>query len=241
MKLPLALLLLSTSINAYAEKTFYIMSDPGQNFKDIFYVNTQLPEDWVDWFNNSCSKSYTSTEDIESDTTTLQCVNMSTAPDDFALTIPVLNIYLESSNIDSLSFISAWDINSSLLNLRAVGNTNITSLDGLQEVQSVTSLIIRDNPSLTSLNGLTNIETVMNYMYSPGSTLHIFNNQSLHDISALNNLTNFNASTFYMDDREYSVKLSSTSPICQASPFPIKAANSETPGVQATKSNFCGT
>jgi len=105
------------------------------------------------------------------------------------------NIYTFSSQEQIDLFPGHYPNCSSLGQLTTIMGSDITNLDSLIQITSVTNtLIIEDNPLLTDISGLDNIETI-------GTSLQINNNPLLTEISGFNSLTstielsiNFNSS-----------------------------------------------
>jgi len=65
-------------------------------------------------------------------------------------------------------------------------SSNISSLQGLRNLTSVTSILIKDNPGLTNLSGIENLEIAT-------GTVSIDSNLNLTDVSALNKLSSVNS------------------------------------------------
>jgi hypothetical protein len=109
--------------------------------------------------------------------------------DNFSLAFPACHalqgdVYINGNditNLDGLSQINAIDGGLFIgVYSSDQGNPLLTSLIGLQNLESVTNLRIRHNPSLSELTGLENIESL--------SYLDIYQNEALSDLTGLSGL-----------------------------------------------------
>ena len=89
--------------------------------------------------------------------------------------------YFTSSDISNLAPLNSLESVSG--NLTVVNSPNLTSLNGLSNITSVSQLRISDNASLTSIASLSNLSTI-------GSLLSIGYNSALTNLDGLENLTN---------------------------------------------------
>lgn len=87
-------------------------------------------------------------------------------------------------------------------------NNPLTNVDGLLNLVEVSESLSFRNNNLSNVNGLSNLRIVGN--------LSLDGNPNLMDLSALNNTAMIDGSLLSLDNRVYSVKFSSSSPICES-------------------------
>ena len=131
---------------------------------------------------------------------------------------------------------------------RLENNSYVQNVDFLRSLKSTSYIFVLNNlPNLKNLNGLSNY-TAASYDRHPYTatngqkyyytSLFIANNPSLTDISGLKNVTNIR-SRFYLDNRNYTVKLPADSWLCNDGFGHIKVVNSDGSVADPVKSNIC--
>jgi hypothetical protein len=135
-------------------------------------------------------------------------------------------------NCPGLTSLANWNITGNNLNLIAYINsgtfTNVDSFSGLTGSYRIT---FTDNPALTNLNGLRNLKAITNVG-------RFYNTPNLNDISGLSNIDNL-PNYVQLDYRNYAVKISATSYICQNATTKIYDNTHARMITAAEKSNYC--
>jgi hypothetical protein len=187
------------------------------------------PDAWIDFFRIHCDLNYSSVDEM--DEANIMCpnkgINDSNFPSVAGLTKTGGNLYFQDNqltSLDSLSLLKSVGSRLSLYNnnlsnvdglwrLETVGahlylhNNNLANVDGLSYLTSVGGNLYLQNNNLQNVNALLSLETI-------GKGLDLRFNTNLQDLSGINNLTSMGWEARF-DDRSYTVKMESTSFLCQ--------------------------
>jgi len=176
-------------------------------------------QDWIDFKNviyNKCGETPKYEKYINVDNgiiySNINCGSKSLTNDDLA-TFKVLNAVTGFLRINDNADITTLN---GLQNLESaygilLYDDNENDLTGLNNLNSVNYLYLYGNNSLTSLKGLENLTTLR--------ILKINNTPNLKDISALSNISNNNIIVYFNNNQNYTNKIKSYSSMCNISNY----------------------
>lgn len=163
----------------------------GEGSGNSTIVEPEAHQEWVDFLNNQCGFSYTDINHLQADTETsyIDCYNEGITAMPSGTGLPN-NIGYFGFNFNNIETITGLSNVQTAIAINLGYNTNLTSINGFQNLTSINDYLYLDNTALSNLQGLENLTSI-------GGDLGLTNMPNLTDISALSNLSNLGGVNSY--------------------------------------------